>query len=137
MMCALVRRSWHQALPVKVVAPELGEQRALPEHHHPVHVREELIDFRREHHDRDAPRCDLVQPRVDVLLGRMIDASGGVVEQQHAGFRREPASDYDLLLVAAAQRRDPEGRARRLDRERLRECLVAVDHAPDRQEPPA
>ena len=39
----------------------------------------------------------------DLKFGADIDAAGGLVEQQQARMRSEPASEDDFLLIAAAE----------------------------------
>ena len=52
------------------------------------------------------PRPDLrevVDDSVDLGLRRDVDASGGLIEEQHATLVEQPARKHDLLLVAARE----------------------------------
>ena len=46
------------------------------------------------------------QESVDLRLGADVDATGRLVEHQHARLAREPLAEHDLLLVPARERRD-------------------------------
>src|SRR5439155_642183 len=87
-------------------APDLGRDLALAEDEDPVHQLEMLVHLGRQHHDRDAGACDIDQHLVDVALGAEVDAAGRIVEEEDGRMRREPACGHDLLLIAAAERRD-------------------------------
>ena len=54
----------------------------------------------------DALRREPGQQRGRGRAWRRVDAARRVVEEQDLGLRRQPARDDDLLLVAAAERRD-------------------------------
>ena len=52
------------------------------------------------------PRPDLgevADDSVDLGLGRDVDASGGLIEKQHATLVEQPSREHDFLLVAARE----------------------------------
>src|SRR4051812_17614556 len=121
----------------QLVPVELGEDRPFPEDEDTVHELDELVDLGGEHHDRDALGREPGQQPVEVALGVEIDAARRVVEEQDRGLRRQPARHDDLLLVAAAERRDRQpGRAER-DRQLLLEARQAAVGARAGQQPRA
>src|SRR6185437_1215310 len=82
------------------------EQLVFPEHEHPVHQLDMLVEFGREHHHGQLLAGERVEQHVEVVLGVDVDAAGGVVQQQDPRPEGEPAGDDDTLLVPAGQRGD-------------------------------
>ena len=73
-------------------------------------------------HDRRALVGEPADQPVDLGLGADVDALRRLVEDDDARLERQPFAEHDLLLVAAAERRD-----RRFDRRRLhRQRCVGV-----------
>src|SRR5262249_38119997 len=62
-----------------------------------------------------AARDDIADERVDLHLGRDIDALGGLIEQEQGDPPRQPFRQNHLLLIAAGQRARLELRAPRTD----------------------
>ena len=69
------------------------------------------------------PRASCEDLVHEFLLGRDVDAARGLVEDQHARLRGEPARDDGLLLVAAGELADRRFDAGRLDAERRHQLL--------------
>ena len=88
-------------------------------HQHAVAHAEDFFHFAGGEQDRNALGGEFFHQAVDFLLGPDIDASGGLVEEQHLGFEGEPFSDDHLLLVATREKLDHLAIAGGLDAQRL------------------
>ena len=64
---------------------------------------EQLGQLRGDDDDRLARRGELVDDRVDLVLGADVDAAGRLVEDQHLRLGHHPLGEHDLLLVAAGE----------------------------------
>ena len=73
------------------------------EHRHTVGHAHDLGQLGADQHHADALRRQLVKQLVDGELGAHVDATRGLVEEQHARVAEQPLADHDLLLVAARQ----------------------------------
>src|SRR5262245_42357051 len=86
-----------------------------------------------------AARDDIADERVDLQLGRDIDALGGLIEQEHGNPPRQPFRQDHLLLIAAGERTCLELGATRTDIDELHHlgddaiAGVAVEPAEARQ----
>ena len=67
---------------------------------------DQLGQLGRDQDDREALAREIGDQRVDLGLGLHVDALGRLVQDQHAGRRRQPLGEHDLLLVAAGERLD-------------------------------
>jgi hypothetical protein len=76
------------------------------EHQDAVHQVDQLVDFTGQHDDGRAGVGQSAEHVVQLVLGLQVDPAGGVIEEDHAGFRGQPAGDDHLLLVPAAQASD-------------------------------
>ena len=71
---------------------------------HAIGQSQHFRQFRRDQHNRQSALCQLINLRVDFLLGADIDAARRLVEKQHARIGQQPFRQHNLLLVAARQR---------------------------------
>src|SRR5262245_8958022 len=72
----------------------------------PVRELGELVHIRRYEQDGRARGTELENLAVDLRPRPDVHAGGGIIEQEHACLRGDPAGDNCLLLIAAGQRRD-------------------------------
>src|SRR5439155_23492267 len=96
----------------ELLAGQLAGDGATLEDEYAVGQLRELLHVGRDEQDA----CSSVRERadlgVDLGSGRHVDAGGGVVEQEEASARGNPAGDKRLLLVAPRQRGDERLRIR-------------------------
>ena len=79
------KRARDQYFAIDLLALEPTEQLVFAEHEHSIHQLDVLVDFAREHHHGDTGFGQVDEQRIKVALCAEIDATRGVVEQQHAG----------------------------------------------------
>src|ERR1043166_4313570 len=66
---------------------------------HPQNFRQ----LRRDQHDRKSASGELIDLRVDFLLGANVNPAGRLVEKQHAWIRQQPLCQNNFLLVPSRQ----------------------------------
>ena len=64
---------------------------------------DQLLQLGRDEQDPAAVGGELVDDRVDVVLGGHVDAARRLVHDEHGRVRHQPSADDDLLLVASRQ----------------------------------
>ena len=111
----------------------------------PMARAQHLLELRRDEDARLALLGQVEDEALDLRLGADVDAARRLVEDQHLRVRRQPASQDDLLLVAAAQVPDELIRVGRGDLQEL-DVLVgdgsllrrvrSIAASPDRPGPP-
>src|SRR5699024_8375359 len=74
---------------------------ALAHHSHSVGHAQHFWQVGGDHDDRLAAGSELVEQLIDLLLGPDVDPSGRLIEDQDIAVLQEPATDHDLLLIAA------------------------------------
>ena len=88
---------------VECVGPVLGDDRAVGEHQHAVGQPQDLGDLAGDHQDGDPAVGEVADQGVALRAGADVDASRGLVQEQHAAVAQQPAGEHDLLLVATGQ----------------------------------
>ena len=59
--------------------------------------------FRRDYDERHPLPCQFVHKFVDLVLGKDVDATRWLVEEEHLRTCQQPFCQHNLLLVAAAE----------------------------------
>ena len=85
---------------------ELGDDAAAVEHQRAMADLGHLLEIGRDDQDRGAGLQRDVEQPVDLRLGADVDAGGRVLEDVELGRQMQPASDDDLLLIAAREQLD-------------------------------
>ncbi len=88
---------------------------AIAQHDDPIGIGDDLVEFGRNHQQRQAAVAELANEPDDLGMGADIDAARRFVQHQDARRGREPARQQHLLLVAAGQQPDRTLRLRRAD----------------------
>jgi hypothetical protein len=96
-------------------------------HQDPIAQGQQLLHLRCDQQDRDPPRDPSAHQLVDVRLRPDVDASGRLVQEQHARLREQAPRQVRLLLVAAGELPDRRGERGRVEAEvprQLRDRLL-------------
>ena len=107
---------------------------AVAQHHDAIRDAHHFLDLRRDEQHGGATarqREDLLH---EFLFGRDVDAARGLIQDQHARMRGEPARDDGLLLVAARELADGSLDAGSLHAERRHQLLRDLSLLGQRQE---
>src|SRR5262249_36159160 len=120
-------------------AIERGRNPPLPHGENAIAQARQLAEIAGMDQRAAAARDDIADERVDLRLGRDIDALGWLIEQEHGDPPRQPFRQDHLLLIAAGQRARLQVRAPRTDIDELHHlgddaiAGVAVEPAEARQ----
>ena len=74
-----------------------------PEHGHAIAEAEHFVEIGRDQQNSRAADSEPLEMRVNPLLRRHVDASRGLVGDQHTGRRGESSRQENFLLITAAQ----------------------------------
>ena len=91
------------ALPLDGRPAQLADDRAAKHDQHAVAQRDQLLELRRDQHDADAGRRDLVDDGANLGLRADIDADGRLVHDEDLRLGLQPLGEQHLLLVAAGK----------------------------------
>src|SRR3954469_25767700 len=97
------RREVHDSFFAQLVAPEFAGDAALMHDDGAIAHPQHLLHLAGDEQNRDAALGQVFHQAVNLLLGADVDATGGLVEQQHARRHRQPLADHHLLLVTPRQ----------------------------------
>src|SRR5688572_23843989 len=89
-----------------VVAGELGDGAAVAEDDKAGGEADDFFELGADEEDGHALGAEFVGDAEDLGFGGDVDAAGGFVEDEEAGFGGEPAGEESLLLVAAGEAGD-------------------------------
>jgi hypothetical protein len=97
---------FHNPLFGEFPALEFASQAALTQDEDSITEGDEFGEFTGGDDDSQTGATEFVDDAVEFRLGSDIDAAGGVIEQQDAWLRSQPAGDDALLLVSAGKAGD-------------------------------
>src|SRR4029079_6857790 len=97
---ALRRRGVHDGLLGRVRSRDLRGDGSLMQNEDPIRHREDFRKVAGDQDDGEARRRQLRDDPMDLDLRADVDASSGLIQDQHAGLGRQPFPEHHLLLIA-------------------------------------